>query len=82
MFLHADFIATGHYARLDCPNDQIRLLKGIDHSKDQSYVLYTLRQNELSKLKFPVGNFTKSEIRQLALDANLPVADKPDSQEI
>ena len=82
MFLDADFVATGHYARLDCFNDQISLLKGIDHSKDQSYVLYTLRQKELSKLKFPVGNFTKSEIRQFALDANLPVADKPDSQEI
>ena len=82
LFLEADFIATGHYARLKEDNGKIRLLKGVDQSKDQSYVLYTLKQPELTNLKFPVGTYTKAEIRQLAQEANLPVADKPDSQEI
>ena len=82
LFLEADFIATGHYARLKEDNGKIRLLKGVDQSKDQSYVLYTLKQPELNSLKFPVGTYTKMEIRQLAQEANLPVADKPDSQEI
>jgi tRNA-specific 2-thiouridylase len=82
LFLEADFIATGHYARLQEDNGKIRLLKGVDQSKDQSYVLYTLKQPELTSLKFPVGTYTKAEIRQLAQEANLPVADKPDSQEI
>ena len=82
LFLEADFIATGHYARLKEDNGKIKLLKGVDQSKDQSYVLYTLKQPELNSLKFPVGTYTKMEIRQLAQEANLPVADKPDSQEI
>lgn len=82
LFLEADFIATGHYARLKEDNGKIRLLKGVDQSKDQSYVLYTLKQPELTSLKFPVGTYTKTEIRQLAQEANLPVANKPDSQEI
>ena len=82
LFLEADFIATGHYARLQEDYGKIRLLKGVDQSKDQSYVLYTLKQPELTSLKFPVGTYTKAEIRQLAQEANLPVADKPDSQEI
>ena len=82
LFLEADFIATGHYARLKEDNGKIRLLKGVDQGKDQSYVLYTLKQPELTSLKFPVGTYTKTEIRQLAQEANLPVANKPDSQEI
>ncbi|MCS5613551.1 MAG: tRNA 2-thiouridine(34) synthase MnmA, partial [Candidatus Poribacteria bacterium] len=82
LFLEADFIATGHYARLKEDNGKIRLLKGVDQSKDQSYVLYTLKQPELTSLKFPVGTYTKTEIRQLAQEANLPVANKPDSLEI
>ena len=55
LFLDADYIATGHYARLSAGDDNFHLLKGIDGSKDQSYVLYTLTQQELSRLKFPVG---------------------------
>ena len=82
LFLDADYIATGHYARLQNDEGIIKLLKGVDQSKDQSYVLYTLKQPELTCLKFPVGEYTKTEIRQLAQEANLPVADKPDSQEI
>jgi len=83
LFLDADYIATGHYARLRTSEEgNVRLLQGLDGTKDQSYVLYTLNQTELSRLKFPVGEYTKKEIRDFAKEANLPVADKPDSQEI
>ncbi len=82
MFLDADFIATGHYARIRCDGDRMRLLKGVDESKDQSYVLFTLGQSELGRLLLPVGEYPKSEIRSIAADAGLLVADKPDSQEI
>jgi tRNA-specific 2-thiouridylase len=81
LFLDADFIATGHYARLRRDAGRTRLLKGVD-GKDQSYVLFTLQQAELGRLLLPVGELPKSEIRQLASAAGLPVADKPDSQEI
>ena len=82
LFLDADFIATGHYARI-APNGRgLKLLKGKDGSKDQSYVLFTLGQKELVRLLFPVGEHSKAEIREMAARAGLPVADKPDSQEI
>ena len=82
MFLDAKYIATGHYARIRRSETSVKLLKGLDGHKDQSYVLFTLGQLELSKLMLPVGEFQKSEIRQMAREAGLPVADKPDSQEI
>ena len=82
LFMDADYIATGHYARVCRDGERARLLKGIDASKDQSYVLFTLRQPELKRLLLPVGEFPKSDIRRIAADAGLPVADKPDSQEI
>lgn len=91
LFMDADYIATGHYARLrrdgnangnDSGRVPVRLLKGADGGKDQSYVLYTLRQRELQRLLLPVGEYPKTEIRRIAADAGLPVADKPDSQEI
>ncbi|MDP6070117.1 MAG: tRNA 2-thiouridine(34) synthase MnmA [SAR202 cluster bacterium] len=82
MFLDADFIATGHYARVRNDGERYRLLTGIDESKDQSYVLFMLGQSELSRLLLPVGEYPKSEIRSIASDAGLLVADKPDSQEI
>ena len=82
MLLDADFIATGHYARIRSEEAEYQLLKGIDTSKDQSYVLFTLRQPELSRLLFPVGEYPKTRIREIASEADLPVADKPDSQEI
>ncbi|MCH7652878.1 MAG: tRNA 2-thiouridine(34) synthase MnmA [Chloroflexi bacterium] len=83
MFLDADFIATGHYARIRRDdNDEFTLLKGLDASKDQSYVLFTLHQPELERLLLPVGEYEKSEIREMAARAGLPVATKPDSQEI
>ena len=82
MFLEADFVATGHYARVRPNGLGIKLLKGADPKKDQSYVLFTLTQNELARLLFPVGEFPKEDIRKLAAEAGLPVADKPDSQDI
>ena len=82
MFLDADYIATGHYARIRNGGSSYRLLKGADAGKDQSYVLFTLTQPELGRLLFPVGEYPKSEIREMAAEAGLPVADKPDSQEI
>ena len=82
-FLEADYIATGHYGRVRIDADGRRtLLKGIDGSKDQSYVLFTLGQPELQRLLLPVGEFRKDVIRELAAEARLPVANKPDSQEI
>ena len=77
-----DFVATGHYARLSRGSEGVRLLKGLDNSKDQSYVLFNLRPSQISRLMLPVGWYDKVEIRQLAKDAGLPVADKPDSQDI
>ena len=83
-FMDATYVATGHYARIsqDKADGQYRLLAGIDGSKDQSYVLFNLGQETLANLLFPVGEYTKAEIRDIAREAGLPVANKPDSQEI
>ena len=81
-FLEADYIATGHYARIDKKDAQYQLLKAVSPLKDQSYVLYTLKQSEMERLLLPVGWYPKEEIRNIASDMNLPVANKPDSQEI
>ncbi len=79
----ADIVATGHYARIDCDeNGHYSLMRGADELKDQGYVLYNLRQDQLRRLRFPVGGFSKDEIRDIARDEGLPVADKPDSQDI
>lgn len=80
----ADFVATGHYVqkKYDESRDRCLLFKGRDKSKDQSYVLYSLSQNQLKKSLFPLGGFAKQEIRQLALEFELPVAEKKESQEI
>lgn len=110
--LGADYLATGHYARvrhangavaaagdsnleprtlnlepaptsfLLPPTSNTHLLTGIDPAKDQSYVLYTLAQDELRRTLFPVGEFTKDQIRQMARDWRLPNAEKPDSADI
>lgn len=78
-----DWLATGHYARIRVGADGSRmLLRGKDEMKDQSYVLYALRQDQLRHLLLPVGEYTKAEIRDHARRVGLPVADKPDSQEI
>ena len=80
--LGADFVATGHYAQVRQSEGSYRIERGADSSKDQSYVLYTLTQGQLATLLLPTGGFKKDQIRQLAADAKLPVADKPDSQDI
>lgn len=101
-----DFMATGHYARIDPPpvpptsprqspstqkleepkeeGDEIHysLLRGVDRQKDQSYVLSVLTQEQLRYTIFPVGGYTKQQVRQLACDFNLPVADRGDSQDL
>ncbi len=80
--LGADYLATGHYARITCSQGSYHLLKAIDTKKDQSYFLYTLKQEQLRHLLFPVGNYQKTAIRQLARDRGLLVADKEDSQDL
>lgn len=82
--LGGDYLATGHYVRREIHPESKRwsLKKGIDPGKDQSYVLYGMTQFQLEKTLFPLGGFTKTEIRQKALQLGLLVAEKPDSQEI
>ncbi|HZP89587.1 MAG TPA: tRNA 2-thiouridine(34) synthase MnmA [Actinomycetota bacterium] len=81
--LGADFVATGHYVRSWRERDgSWHLGKGLDPAKDQSYMLHTLGQRELARSLFPVGGMTKAETRRLAERFGLPVADKPDSQEV
>lgn len=79
----ADFIATGHYARIDkMPNGRFAIRNSVTAAKDQTYALYNLTQEQLSHTLMPVGEYTKDEIRMIAEKAGLPVAHKPDSQEI
>lgn len=82
--LGLDGVATGHYARVtqDPVTGRYHLLRARDPHKDQSYVLYGLRQEQLARLRLPVGDRTKDGVRALAREFGLPVADKPDSQEI
>ena len=81
-FLGAGYVATGHYARIEARPDGLRLLKGIDPLKDQSYVLYGMGQEELAHTLLPVGGFSKEKIREMAIEAGFPNALKPDSQDI
>lgn len=78
-----DKFATGHYARvvLNEKTGFYNLLKGVDPKKDQSYFLYRLGQEQLARVMLPLGDMTKSEIRQIAREAGLPVSEKPDSQD-
>ena len=76
----AAYIATGHYARVEEENGVKTLCRGTDPEKDQSYFLWTLTDNELTHVLFPIGNSTKQEVRAEALLAGLPVATKRDSQ--
>ena len=79
----AEFVATGHYARLQHDaNDEPALLRGRDAGKDQSYVLFGINRQLLQRMLLPVGDFEKSEIRRRATDLGLNVAEKKDSQEI
>ena len=78
-----DYIATGHYARIEFDEDKNRwLLKRANSSKDQSYVLYNLTQKQLAHTLFPLAELEKTEIREIAEKHDLPIANKPDSQEI
>ena len=79
----ADYIATGHYARIvTLPNGRFALKKSATAAKDQTYALYNLTQDQLSKTLMPVGEYTKDEVREIATKIGLLVANKPDSQEI
>jgi len=83
MEIGADYIATGHYARVEkMPNGRYAIRNSVTAKKDQTYALYNLTQFQLEHTLMPVGAFTKEEIRQMAVDNHLPVANKPDSQEI
>jgi tRNA-specific 2-thiouridylase len=91
-----DYVATGHYARireigdlrlergeqLDTQSPTYRLLRSVDQEKDQSYMLYMLRQRELARLMFPVGEYTKPQVRAMAAERGLASADRPESQDI
>ncbi len=77
-----DYVASGHYAQIKKQRGEYRLYRGIDKTKDQSYFLYRLTQNQLAHLLFPLGKYKKTEIRRLAKKYNLPVAEKAESQEI
>src|SRR5512143_4151656 len=80
MRLGADKIATGHYARVaTLPSGEVRLLKGLDPLKDQSYFLHRLTQAQLAKTLFPVGELRKTEVRRIADEIGLPNAKKKDS---
>ena len=81
--LGAEKMATGHYARLEnCDTGKVRILRAIDDHKDQSYVLHVLNQEQLAHAIFPLGDYTKPEIRQLARDFDLPVSERADSQDL
>lgn len=81
--LGADAVATGHFARLQpAPPGPPRLLRGVDREKDQSYFLWEVPSEVLSRLHFPVGELSKSEVRERARELALVTADKPESQEI
>jgi tRNA-specific 2-thiouridylase len=78
----ADGIATGHYAQTRERDGGVELVRSADDEKDQTYFLWTLTQEEMKRVQFPVGGYTKPEVRKLAEKFNLPVAEKKDSQGI
>jgi tRNA-uridine 2-sulfurtransferase len=78
----AEYVASGHYARVDCDATGPRLLRGVDRSKDQSYVLFGVPREHLPHMLLPIGGLQKPRVRELAKEFGLPVFDKPDSQEI
>jgi tRNA-specific 2-thiouridylase len=80
--LEAEFLATGHYARVQQGADAYQLLRGKDPAKDQSYFLHALSQAHLSHVLFPVGGLTKKEVRAVARRLELPIAEQPESQDL
>jgi tRNA-specific 2-thiouridylase len=77
-----DYIASGHYAKIEKENGRYILKKGLDENKDQSYMLYVLNQEQLSQTLFPLSEYTKDEIRAKAKDLGFEIHDKAESQEI
>ncbi|MCG3399063.1 tRNA 2-thiouridine(34) synthase MnmA [Staphylococcus massiliensis] len=77
--LGADYVATGHYARVRRDNGKVEMLRGVDQNKDQTYFLNQLTHEQLSKVMFPLGEMEKSEVREIALDRGLATAKKKDS---
>lgn len=82
MALNADYLVTGHYAQIKQSNGRYQLHAGIDTKKDQSYVLHILDQEHLAHVQFPIGSYTKPEVRNLAQKFGLPVASKGDSMDL
>lgn len=80
--LNIDYVATGHYARIEKQGDRYILKKAVDLSKDQSYVLYSLTQEQLKVTKFPLGNYTKQQVREIAEENGFVNARKHESQDI
>lgn len=79
MSLGADYVATGHYARVIRENGKVHMLRGNDENKDQTYFLNQLTEEQLSKVLFPIGDMEKPKVRELAAKANLATASKKDS---
>lgn len=83
MNIGADFLATGHYARRAITDEgTYKLMRAVDPRKDQSYVLHVLNQDQLARSLFPVGEYTKTEIRDFAKKLDVHIADRPDSQDL
>jgi tRNA-specific 2-thiouridylase len=80
--LEADYLATGHYARIRHHNDRFQIWRGVDRGKDQSYVLHVLGQAQLAHVLLPLGAFSKTQVRDMARERDLPVADRKDSQDL
>lgn len=80
--LDADYLATGHYARVRRTPHGYEIMQGVDAHKDQSYVLHVLTQEKLGHVLFPIGEYTKQEVRELARQFGLPVAGKSESQDL
>ena len=80
--LGCDYIVTGHYARIEEENGKFVLKKALDETKDQSYVLYSMTQDQLVHTMFPIGSMQKTEVRAIAKESGFVNADKPDSQDI
>src|SRR4051812_4724363 len=80
----AEYVASGHYARVgaDPKSDEPALMRGLDHKKDQSYVLFGMSRQTLAHTLLPIGEFEKPRVREIAQELKLPVYNKPDSQEI
>jgi tRNA-specific 2-thiouridylase len=82
--VHADYVATGHYAQIDQDpsTGRFRMKRAVDSAKDQTYFLFGLTQQQLSRTLFPLGAMTKPQVRELARELGVPIFSKPDSQEI